>query len=224
MSTEMNSSNTNRHYDADYFEWQKNIGTFGGKANAFKFKRSISSEDAVIDFGCGGGFLLANLNCAKRMGIEVNDYAHQQIIDNGVSPFSSPQGVLDLHGEECADVIISNHALEHTLNPLLELKSLYPLLKKGGKIHFVVPCDNISYSWKPKDINFHLYSWSPMNLGNLFTEAGFQVVNVKPYIHKWPHFYGKIQKVFGWKIFNILCLFWGRVERSWYQVEIVATK
>ncbi|MFA8441939.1 class I SAM-dependent methyltransferase [Yoonia sp.] len=220
----MSLSNTNQHYDSDYFEWQKNIGIFGGKANSFKFKRSISSEDAVIDFGCGGGFLLANLDCANRMGIEVNDYAHQQITDNGVSAYNSPQAVSDIQGEECADVIISNHALEHTLNPLLELKSLYPLLKKGGKIHFVVPCDSISYSWKPKDINFHLYSWSPMNLGNLFTEAGFQVVEVKPYIHKWPPFYRKIQKIFGWTIFNVLCRFWGRIERSWYQVEIVAMK
>jgi len=62
-----------------------------------------------------------------------------------------------------------------------------------------------------------------MNLGNLFVEAGFKVIEVNPSIHKWPPFYQKIQKVFGWSVFNLLCRVWGRVERSWYQVEIVAT-
>ena len=196
---------------------------FGGRANSFKFNRSIKPNDTVIDFGCGGGFLLKNLNCSERLGIEVNASAHQQIIENGVRPFLSPKALLDERGAECADVIVSNHALEHTLNPLLELKSLLPLLKKGGKVHFVVPCDNISYSWKDNDINFHLYSWSPMNLGNLFVEAGFEVIEVNPYIHKWPTLYQKIQKVFGWSVFNLLCRVWGRVKRNWYQVEIVAT-
>jgi len=220
----MSELSASKHYDADYFEWQRKIGVFGGNANAFKFNRSISSDDTVIDFGCGGGFLLANLNCAKRIGIEVNEAAHQQIVENGVIPYISPKALLEREGEQCADVIISNNALEHTLNPLLELKSLLPLLKNGGKAHFVVPCDNISFKWKPNDINFHLYSWSPMNIGNLFVEAGFQVVETRPYIHKWPPFYRQIQNIFGWKIFNFACRVYGRIERSWYQVEIVATK
>ena len=220
----MSEKNTSDHYNSDYFEWQRKIGMFGGKANCFKFKKSIKPNDTVIDFGCGGGYLLQNLNCSERLGIEVNESAHQQIIENSAKPFISPKALLDDRGEECADVIVSNNALEHTLNPLLELKSLIPLLKRGGKIHFVVPCDNISYRWAPNDINFHLYSWSPMNLGNLFVEAGFEVIKVKPYIHKWPPFYQKIQKVFGWSVFNLLCRIWGRIERSWYQVEIVATR
>ena len=211
------------HYDADYFDWQRKIGIFGGKANSFKFDRSIKRNDSVIDFGCGGGFLLKNLDCAERLGIEVNESAHEQILENGVQPFSSPKALYEMRGGECADVIISNHALEHTLNPLLELKSLVPLLKKGGKIHFVVPCDNITRKWKANDINYHLYSWSPMNLGNIFVEAGFKIIEVKPYIHKWPPFYQLIQKAFGWSVFNFVCRIWGRVQRSWYQVEVVAT-
>ena len=219
----MSEKNTSVHYNSDYFEWQRKIGMFGGKANSFKFSRSVKPNTTVIDFGCGGGFLLKNLNCYERLGVEVNQAAHSQIIENGVSPFVSPQALLDERGSECADVIISNNALEHTLNPLLELRSLLPLLKRGGRIHFVVPCESISYQWKAKDINFHLYSWSPMNLGNIFVEAGFEVIEVKPYIHKWPPFYLQLQKMFGWTIFNWLCRIWGRIERSWYQVEIVAT-
>ena len=220
----MNKHHVSDHYDDNYFEWQRKSGIFGGLANTFKFKRSITSTDTVIDFGCGGGFLLSNLNCYKKLGIEINISAHKLIKYNGVVPYSSASDLLAIEGKECADVIISHHALEHSANPLFELKSLFPLLKKGGKIHFVVPCDNISYKWKSNDINFHLFSWSPMNLGNLFVAAGFKVIETKPYIHKWPPFYKKVQKFFGWRIFNLLCSLWGRLERSSYQVEIVATK
>ena len=50
--------NHSDHYDANYLDWQKSIGEFGGKANAFKFKKSIKESSTVIDFGCSGGFLL----------------------------------------------------------------------------------------------------------------------------------------------------------------------
>ena len=206
----MNNSikkNTSNNYDKTYFVWQTESGKFGGRANSFLFKKFVKLEDTVIDFGCGGGYLLSKLKCKNRLGIEINENAHEQIKKNGVLPYKSPKELLRKKGEEFADIIISNNALEHTPNPLLELKSLYPILKKGGKIHFVVPCDNVHFRWKPNDINFHLYSWSPMNIGNLFVEAGYDVVFSKPYIHKWPPLYKYWQKIFGWTIFNFYAVF-----------------
>lgn len=216
--------NTSNNYDKSYFIWQKESGEFGGFANAYLFKKFIKPRDTVVDFGCGGGYLLHNLDCKNKIGIEINKNAHNQIKKNKVTPYKSAKELFDKKGGEIADVIISNNALEHTPNPLLELKSLYPILKKGGKIHFVVPCDNVKFMWKPNDINFHLYSWSPMNIGNLFVEAGYKVVFSKPYIHKWPPFYRYFQKFLGWKIFNLVCKVYGVFDRRWFQVEIVGTK
>jgi hypothetical protein len=62
-----------------------------------------------------------------------------------------------------------------------------------------------------------------MNLGNLFTEAGYRVEYSRSYIHKWPPFYKQIS-AFGWPIFNLACRIFGHLERSWFQVEIKATK
>ncbi|MFD2207947.1 methyltransferase domain-containing protein [Kiloniella antarctica] len=211
------------HYDIQYYNWQKEIGMFGGWANSYKFKKFISTTDTVIDFGCGGGFLLNNLACKNKIGIEPNLAATNSIKDFDIQHFYSPKEACEVLGTEFADIIISNNALEHTLNPLQELKDLNLLLKKGGAIHFVVPCDSISYEYNPKDINYHLFSWSPQNLGNLFTEAGYNVEFSKPYIHKWPPKYQKIAR-FGWPIFNIACRIYGRLERSWYQVEVRAFK
>ena len=59
------------YYQEDYFEnYQKKIGEFGGKANLFKFKKYIKLSDTVLDFGCGGGFLLKFLDCKNKANIK----------------------------------------------------------------------------------------------------------------------------------------------------------
>ncbi len=211
------------HYDSNYFNWQKNSGIFGGWANFYKFKDSVAPNDVVVDFGCGGGFLLKRLDCSTRIGIEPNLSAAETVKNLGIQHFSSSIEAVDNLGKCIADVIISTNALEHTLNPLQELKNLKPLLKPGGLIHFIVPCDSISYQYNPNNIDHHLYSWSPQNLGNLFTEAGYCIEYVRPYIHKWPPYYSMIAKL-GWPIFNFACYVYARLERSWFQVEIKAKK
>lgn len=221
--THQESAGASSYYDSNYWDWQKDIGAFGAWANACKFKESVARSDTVIDFGCGGGFLLKALDCKNRIGIEPAPSAAAATRNSKLQHFSSPIDALNNLGECVADVIVSNHALEHSLNPLQELKSPKPLLKVGGTIHFFVPCDSIKIKYNPKDINYHLFSWSPQNLGNLFTEAGYSVKYVRPYIHKWPPYYSKIAKL-GWPIFNLACLIYGRIERSWFQVEIKAKK
>ena len=67
--TYINTPGASAHYNKDYFDWQKNIGAFGGWANSYKFKNTIKKCDVVLDFGCGGGFLLSNLVCKKKIGI-----------------------------------------------------------------------------------------------------------------------------------------------------------
>jgi SAM-dependent methyltransferase len=209
-----------KHYDKKYFDWQVSIGEFGGWANQSKFIAYISRSSKVLDFGCGGGFLLNGLACSKKVGVEVNESAANTSKSHGIEVFRSAAEVPD----DYVDVVISNNALEHTLHPLEEIKSLYRKLQVGGKIVFVVPCESIGYSYKPNDINHHLYSWSPMCLGNLFVEAGFSVIESKPYIHKWPPGYRLIAKLGGRGLFEIACRVYGRIERSWFQVRVVAEK
>lgn len=208
------------HYDEKYFAWQAPMGEFGGWANLTKFNDYISESDHVLDFGCGGGYLLKTIQCQKKVGVEINPNAAAIAKKNGVEIYLRVEDLPD----DYVDVIISDNALEHTLNPLQELKALYRKLRKGGKIIVVVPCESISYTYKPNDINHHLYSWSPMCLGNLFTEAGYSLIESKPYIHKWPPNYQLIAKYGGRGLFEILCRIYGRIDRSWFQVKAVAEK
>lgn len=209
-----------KHYDKKYFDWQSSLGEFGGWANLTKFAEYIPENSRVLDFGCGGGFLLKNLNCVKKVGVEVNPAAAETARENGVEVYNYAKDIEDNY----VDVIISNNALEHTLYPLDELKELYRKLVQGGKVIFVVPCESINYSYSPNDVNHHLYSWSPMCIGNLFTEAGFSVLESRPYIHKWPPHFRRIAQFGGRRGFELACRIYGRWERSWYQVRLIAEK
>ena len=220
----MSKTSHSKHYDEDYFLWQKTLGEFGGKANSFKFRASVNSEDTILDFGCGGGFLLNQLTAKTKIGIEPNLSAHTDIRKNGSDVYSSSSEALKEIGPDKIDTIISNNALEHCLQPFEELKNLYCLLKKGGRIHFLVPCDQPGYEWRPNDRDFHLYSWSPMNIGNLFTEVGFDVIIVRKRNIKWPPNFIKIKNAVGWRLFMQIARVYGMFSRKWVQIEIIATK
>lgn len=208
------------YYDKDYFSWQKSIGKFGGRANLIKFSSHIKSTDAVVDFGCGGGYLLDNIKCSRKIGIDINASARKAAKALGVKTVASA----DVIPSNWADVIISNNVLEHTKNPLKSLTSLYRILKKNGKIIFIIPCDRQTKKFVTSDVNKHFFSWSPMNIGNLFVEAGFKIIRVSPFLHKWPPFYEFIEKFLGLKIFHAIAFFYGYIVRDWIQIKIEATK
>ena len=201
-----------QHYDQSYFSWQQSLGEFSAKANFFRFAPYVRVTDRVIDFGCGGGHLLSVLRCADRRGIEVNPIARVEAERRGVKCVA---GASDLP-DEWADVVISNSALEHTEDPLTELRQLLPKVRRGGLVIFCVPHETTGWRYKPNDINQHLYTWSPMALGNLFTTAGFSVAWVKSDKSLWPPHYERIYNVFGEIVFRAICKLyrWARLGLS----------
>jgi SAM-dependent methyltransferase len=216
----MNSETISAHYDRTYFEWQSSIGEFGGWAGQTTFSRYVTPDDAVLDFGCGGGYLLSNLNVAKRVGVEVNPVAAQAARTRGIEIFEQ---TIDCPNDY-VDVIISSNALEHTLRPLDELRALRSKLKIGGKCVFVVPCESIAYGYRPNDINHHLYSWSPMCLGNLFTEAGYKLIESQAMFSKWPPGCVKIARYGGRRVFELACKIWGHLDRKLFLVRAVGVR
>jgi hypothetical protein len=204
-------------YSEEYFSWQSKVGKFGAWANKFKFVNSINPTDLVIDYGCGGGFLLDEMHKGPKIGIEPNEVAAKEIkFENYRTIQQTRVGI----GKRKADVIISNHALEHSLNPLSDLIGLRELLREGGLIHLVVPCETINMKFNSNDVNHHIFTFAPINLGNILKEAGFVDIKVQVLKHKWPPKYNSLAKL-GWPVFNLICKAWGRIDRKWYQVVAV---
>jgi SAM-dependent methyltransferase len=207
------------HYGRDYFDWQRNMGSFGAEANLFLFDPHVKPHHRLIDFGSGGGYLLERLRCAEKIGVELNPVAREHAQERGISTVGSSDEIP--HG--WADVVISSHALEHTHSPLDEIRKLRDKLKTGGLAVFVVPCERKN-PWAPGDIHQHLFTWSEMNLGNLFTLAGYHVVDVREVVHKWPPRYYTLRKYLGAHVFHRICQLYGWLTPRLTQIKVIASK
>lgn len=154
-----------------YFKWQNKKGEVSGRIEARKFNMYVKPSDSVLDFGCGGGQVLRNLDCTRRVGVEINPAARTATLEKGVECHESI-AVLE---DNSFDVVISNHALEHVENPIFVLRALRSKLKASGVLVLCVPIDDwrTQQKYKLQDINHHLQTWTPQLLGNSLFEAGF---------------------------------------------------
>lgn len=207
-------------YRDEYYSWQRTVGEFGGKANLFKFKDYIRKEDAVLDYGCGGGFLLEQLDCSLKIGLDINPIIEAPA---GVQIYKNFEDLVNHLGEKKFDVVISNHALEHMDNPANALSECYQLLKPGGRIVVVVPSETHKIKYRPGDINNHIITFAPMNLGNLLALSGFKVISVKRLFHKWPPRYQTVAKI-SLHLFQLSSYFYGQMKRNSIQLVAVAEK
>jgi SAM-dependent methyltransferase len=196
------------HYSGDkgkaYFDWQGGAGDFFAKIVAHKFRPYVSPADCVLDFGCGGGFLLNTFDCRRRVGVEVNPFAREHANGLGVECHHN----LDEVQPDTADVIISHHALEHVLDPIGTLRALRTRLKPGKHLVLVVPIDNFRLQkvYDPEDRNHHLFTWTSQLLGNCLFEAGYEIVDIKYRVHMWPRrwtmaLYNRLPL----KLFDLVC-------------------
>ena len=212
---------SNTFYNRNYFEYQKEIGEFGGRANLFKFEKHITITDKVLDFGCGGGFLLKNINCKEKTGVEINKVAREYCNNvNNINCFEK----IDIIEDNAYDIIISNHCIEHVDSPVDILKQLYKKLKKGGKIIIVVPNHTNNVRFKTNDVDFHFYSFSPANIGNLLVYSGFELVSSKKLRHTWPPKYFFIEKYFTLNVFHFFAKVYSFFNNKTRQTIAIAKK
>jgi SAM-dependent methyltransferase len=202
-----------KHYQGSlgeqYFGWQREGAELGAQLERPKFAPHVQPTDTVVDFGCGGGYVLAALDVGERIGIEVNDVARAEANARGVRAVASSSELPDA----IADVVISNHALEHTLAPLHELTELFRLLKPGGRLILWVPLDDWRRQRKhvPDDPNHHLYTWTPLLLANLLAEAGFDVRETRVVAHAWPQFHTYVHRILPPRGWELACRVWSRL-------------
>lgn len=200
-----------------YFRWQKSVGEIGGLLNADKFSSFVTPGSSIVDFGCGTGALLEQLHCQVKLGIEPNDAARRNAEVRGIDTVASPSEVKD----DFADVVISNHALEHALNPYLELIELKRILRPGGILVIFVPLDDFrSQPSFDEDLNHHLYTWTPLLLRNILTEAGFEVESCDVITQAWPPGVKWLSRLPS-PIFKAMCSMWSVLRRR-RQIRAIA--
>lgn len=204
---------------AEYYAWQSKGAKLGAELELHKFEPHIAPDATVVDFGCGSGYLLALLPAREAVGVEPNEAAREDAARRGLRVVASTSELAD----GFADVVISNHALEHTLRPLDELAGIRRILKADGRLVIYLPIDD----WRtqraadPADINHHLYTWTPLLLSNLLGEAGFEVDEVRVVTYAWPQLHDRLYRLLPRSWFDRVCTVWSALRRQ-RQVMAVA--
>jgi len=185
----------------EYFAYQNKSRRFGGELNAEKFRPFIRPGDKVLDYGCGGGWLLMNLNCAAKVGVDPNPAARAQCCQNKIEVYTDLSEV-----DGCFDRIITHHCLEHVPSPIESLKALRDKLTESGLIIVVVPIDD----WRnqltiDENIDNHLHTWTPKLLANILREAGYRPLHIDVLTHAWPPFWDVLYRKLPTRVFHVLC-------------------
>ncbi|OGK11887.1 hypothetical protein A2954_05905 [Candidatus Roizmanbacteria bacterium RIFCSPLOWO2_01_FULL_37_12] len=208
------------YYNKKYFDVQKKAGMYGVQQDIWMYEPFIKNDDKVLDFGCGGGYMLERLNCGSKFGVDINSQARREAEKKRIKVFETLD---DLPDGIKFNVIFSHHTLEHVDNPIQILKSLRKYLKKGGLIIVTVPIDDWrnEKKFKPEDVNQHLFTWTPLLLGNLFTHSGYKIKEIKIIERAWIPlsriYYRIIPKLF----YNFFSMLWSKLVLS-RQIRIIA--
>lgn len=169
---------------AEYWAYQEPIGRQGVTRDVAKIAPFVAPGSTLLEFGCGGGFMLERLAGAQRIGVEANEIARSAAIARGLDIRPS----LADAPTDWADVVYSHHVLEHVLEPFTVLTGLLAALRPGGLLVLVLPIDDWrrQRSASAPDVNGHLWTWTPLLIQNVLAEAGFVDVETKVVAYSWP--------------------------------------
>ena len=184
----------------------------------------------ILDVGCADGVLGAKLketDVIEVCGIERNKELYELAKDKLNQVFLADVENFNLpYPEGYFDCILYADILEHLIDPLSTLKNHAKYLKTNGYIIASIP--NVRYykliirllfagSWDYVDGGIldrtHLRFFTLLNLKELFTKAGFKIINIKR----------NIIAARGFSFLNIICF--NRLKNLLtYQFYIVAMK
>lgn len=143
------------------------------RARADLFQPWIDPAAVVFEFGCGWGWNLGHLYCARRLGHDIASFVPPALVDLGIEYVEDPSQL----ASGSASVVLCHHALEHVIDPAAVLRELKRIVSDDGILILSVPYEKERRyrRFDPTDPNHHLYSWTVQTLGTLVSVTGWRV-------------------------------------------------
>ena len=151
-------------------------------------------DHSLLDIGCGLSFMLEALRQDFRRvrGLELSEpqrtYAQETL---GLDVVDGEASVIPL-GDECENVVVLWHVLEHLLDPPASLREVHRVLKPGGLLFIATPNPEsltarlIGKRWIHYNAPNHLHLFPPRTLVKFVEQAAFEVLTLRtdtPLLH-----------------------------------------
>jgi SAM-dependent methyltransferase len=151
------------------------------------FQRYISRGDTVLDLGAGFCEFINNIQCEKKIAVDLNDHTPRFAGPEVEVLTGSALHLAKLLKRDNIDVVFSSNFFEHMQDKnelketLLEIKKV---LKPGGKLLILQP--NIRYAYKVYwDFYDHHIPLSHNSLQEIISHVGFETVELRPKFLPW---------------------------------------
>lgn len=147
------------------FDWMK----------GFSF---INETAAILDVGCGTGFLLGELQKrANAYGLDCADEAVEYCRARGLKNITKGDASSIPFGDEQFDIVLALDVLEHVENDVQAIKEIRRVLKKNGIAIIYVPA--FQFLWGIQDkASHHFRRYRLKPLERKIKEADFEVLKV----------------------------------------------
>jgi 2-polyprenyl-3-methyl-5-hydroxy-6-metoxy-1,4-benzoquinol methylase len=166
-----------------------------------KYSAKSLSKSAVLDIGCGYGYLLNSFKGAKEIyGTDISKEAVEMAKKQNPSFNVSVADILKPSKlNKKFDLILAINVIEHLTNPKLGVKNIKSLLNNDGLVIIHLPTINNELSnWiygktYAKD-STHVFRPTGEEVKELFNNEGFELLQ-ESYMPYWPKFIFKDAKI-----------------------------
>jgi 2-polyprenyl-3-methyl-5-hydroxy-6-metoxy-1,4-benzoquinol methylase len=149
---------------------------------ARELEKMDREKTRVLDVGCGIGLLLKKMRALGFQHVEGIDFSETAVRNVRASDISCHLGTfLEWEKEPGSyDLIVMNNYLEHTIQPLEELKKARDLLEEGGVLMGEVPNFGsferyiFGRYWGGNHVPRHTFQFDAGRIRKILDEAGFR--------------------------------------------------
>jgi SAM-dependent methyltransferase len=163
------------YYDAEKYNWW-----FKARQNfVYRYlkKNKLSHSKAILDIGCGGGYLIQYLNgkgYVNTHGIDNSAAAIDHCCQRGLKDIKLADANQPINlPDESIDLIIASDVLEHLAEPGRALSEWKRVLKSDGMMIIFVPAYRFLWSYHD-ELNKHKTRYTKSNLKKIISRVQMQ--------------------------------------------------